>query len=175
LSNLEIADGGFEIGSLDLGLAVDDAICAKAIDDEVDGLIGPLRHDWRQRAGSRNATVPNSMDYGHNGNEAPGTGLWSSGLSEPVRSMSGQFNDPVRVVRMTFAAEIQTCCGIDGVPVPEQVTDLSRAMVAQPGSSDDARRCSVISSVDVDRWRINRRSAQTSSGARRKTAIVGAS
>src|SRR6267378_950916 len=38
-----------------------------------------------------------------------------------------------------------------------------------------ARRYSAISSVDVDRWRINRRSAQTSSSARRKTAIVGGS
>ena len=32
LARHEIADGGFEIGSLDLGLAVDDAICAKAIE-----------------------------------------------------------------------------------------------------------------------------------------------
>ena len=56
--------------------------------------------------------------------------------------MSGQFNDPVRVVAFNtlehwseeiskdIALEIQTRCDIDGVAVPEQNTDYSRCNVA---------------------------------------------
>ena len=49
LTRDEIADDGLEVGLLNFSLAVDGAICAKAIYDKVDGLICPTGHDGRQR------------------------------------------------------------------------------------------------------------------------------
>jgi hypothetical protein len=46
LTRHKIADDGFEVGLLNFGLAVDSAICAEAIYDKVDDLIGSTRARW---------------------------------------------------------------------------------------------------------------------------------
>jgi hypothetical protein len=56
-----------------------------------------------------------------------------------------------------------------------QRTAFTCARPSRSPAAACARRCSAISSADVDCWRINRRSANTSSSARRRTAIVWAS
>src|SRR5712671_22398 len=45
LAQQEIADHGLEVGALEFGLAVDGVQRAKAVDDEIDGLIGAIGHD----------------------------------------------------------------------------------------------------------------------------------
>ncbi len=42
MASQEFGDDGFEVGSLDLGFAVDSATCAKAVPNEVNGLISPM-------------------------------------------------------------------------------------------------------------------------------------
>src|SRR6478609_2428361 len=60
--------------------------------------------------------------------------------------MSGQFNDPIRVVAFNtlehwsedvsndIALEIQTRCDIEGVAVPEHIQDFVAASPVRPGS-----------------------------------------
>src|SRR5271169_5791766 len=47
LASQKISDDGFEVRPLDLGFAVDSATCAKAVHNEVNGLIGPIGHELR--------------------------------------------------------------------------------------------------------------------------------
>lgn len=44
LAGNKIGDDGFELGMLDFGFAVNAALPAEAVDDEVDGLIRAVRH-----------------------------------------------------------------------------------------------------------------------------------
>jgi len=59
LSRHQIGDDGFEVGPLNFGLAVNGAQpAAKAVDDEVDGLIRAVGHERRGPACSRHTQLP---------------------------------------------------------------------------------------------------------------------
>jgi hypothetical protein len=47
LASQKIGDDGFEVCPLELGFAVDGAARAEAVHNEVNGLIGPVGHEFR--------------------------------------------------------------------------------------------------------------------------------